>query len=165
MIILDSSSHTYRSPWVAAAWSLFLPGFGQLYNRDLLIGFSMVILEFIINMEGKINLSIFYTFNGYFQKSHDIMDFQWALFYPCIYTFAAWQAYNRAKEINKQLQEQGIAIPERKTYHNGFFMGMLIGLLFGLQWGILDSPIFGALLGGAVGTLLGILFDKRFKKG
>lgn len=112
-------------------------------------------------MEGKINLSIFYTFNGYFQKSRDIIDFQWALFYPCIYTFAAWHAYNRAKEINKQLQEQGMPYPERKTYHNGFFMGMLIGLLFGLQWGVLDSPIFGALFGGAVGTILGILFDKR----
>lgn len=153
----------YRKPWVAALWSMFLPGFGQLYNRDFWVGFPMLLCEIFCNWAAKLNLSIFYFFNGNLKKSFEVMDFQWALFYPSFYAFSAWQAYNRATDINLILEEKGIPRPKKITHYDELFMGMLVGLNLGLQWGLLESPIFGTLLGGTIGAILGlfVIFLKK----
>ncbi|MBM7573285.1 hypothetical protein [Aquibacillus albus] len=45
--------YIYKSPLAAAMWSALLPGFGQLYVRDYIIGFSLVAWEIVVNIMSK----------------------------------------------------------------------------------------------------------------
>nr|WP_144036446.1 hypothetical protein [Sporomusa acidovorans] len=67
-----------------------------------------MILETVINYMAKLNLCIYYVFNGDFEQALKNIDFQWILFYPAIWSFSMWQAYDYAVAI--------------KTYHE--FSGM-----------------------------------------
>ena len=155
-----SQSDFYRTPWVAALWSLFLPGFGQFYNRDFLVGIVLMAWEILINSKANINTSVYHTFNGNYKNACEVLNFQWALFYPSIYAFSMWQAYNRAKTINHMLMLRGIPAPEKATHFNGLFMGLLLGLFFGIVWCLWGSPTAGAVGGGLIGALAGLLLDR-----
>lgn len=147
--------HTYKNPLAAALWSIFLPGLGQLYNRDYVIGFLLLFLEIIFNWAARLNLAIYYAFIGDSINALESIDFQWALFYPSFYAFSAWQAYNRAVDINRKLSIDDIKQPGKTIFHSGLFIGMAVGLNLGLQWGLNGNPIFGSLTGGILGAILG----------
>lgn len=155
--------NSYKTPWVALVWSLFMPGFGQLYNNNYFHAFFFISMEIFINNMGKINLSIYHSFNGDFLKALEILNFQWAMFYPCLYAFSAWDAFNRAKIINHELNKEKVELPERVTYLNGLFIGTTVGLNLGLLWGVMGSPIFGTLLGGMVGAIIGVITENVIK--
>lgn len=144
---------------------MFLPGFGQLYNRDYFVGFVLMFWELIVNTLSNMNLSIYYAFNGKFLKSQEVLDFQWALFYPSVYAFGAWQAYNKARSINHKLEKKGMDEPEKVTRLDGLFMGMLVGQNLGMQWCLWSSPILGAIAAGVIGAILGLLVDRKLTSG
>ncbi|MEN6326055.1 MAG: hypothetical protein ABFD18_07615 [Syntrophomonas sp.] len=146
-----------RSPWMALLWSLTIPGFGQLYNGDYLIGLALVLLEFIINVKSNLNLTILYSFRGQYLQATQIADFQWLLFYPCVYSFSLWQAYNKAKEIN-YISGKDKAV-NLKTYGNGIFIGSAMGGTLGVIYGYGIGPVLGGLAGMAVGALVGVVID------
>lgn len=73
-------------------WSIALPGFGQILNKRYLKGIVAISLEFLINVNSKLNLAIMYSFQGEITKAISSTNFQWLLFYPCLYLFAAWDA-------------------------------------------------------------------------
>ncbi|MDV2687061.1 DUF5683 domain-containing protein, partial [Alkalihalophilus lindianensis] len=54
----------YQSPYAAMLWSLVLPGFGQLYNKDYVIGFVLLVLEFLVNLKSDLNITLLYSFMG-----------------------------------------------------------------------------------------------------
>lgn len=94
------------NPWLATAWSILLSGFGHLYNRKafkglIILGWAVAIIIF-----SKINIAIVYTFNGQFDMAREAVDYQWLLFFPSIYIFAMWDAYNDAVEMNKLFAEE-----------------------------------------------------------
>ncbi|OPX87502.1 MAG: hypothetical protein A4E53_02454 [Pelotomaculum sp. PtaB.Bin104] len=150
----------YRSPVLAALWSVAIPGFGQLYTGDYLIGLLLVILEFIINVNARLNLSILYSFRGQFQHAIEVTDFQWIMFYPCIYAFSIWQAYNRALELNTGLRRN----EENNIFTNnkycGFFIGVAMGGTLGVIYSFLIGPILCGILGGVAGGLIGAIIEK-----
>ncbi|MFG6149604.1 hypothetical protein [Halobacillus sp. B23F22_1] len=77
-------------------WSIAFPGFGQLLNHQFLKGIFFILLEVIINVYSHFNTAILFSFKGKISEAVEITDYQWLMFYPCIYTFAIWDAYKQA---------------------------------------------------------------------
>jgi len=154
----------YRSPLLSALWSVAIPGFGQLYLGDYLIGVLLVILELIVNAKSGLNLSILYSFRGQFQNAVDVADFQWILFYPCIYAYSIWQAYNRALEINRGIGQTEEGSVFANTKYNGFFIGAAVGGTLGVIYSYRIGPIFCGVLGSVIGGLLGFVVERIGKR-
>lgn len=94
------------NPWVAAAWSALLTGFGHIYNMKsikglILLGWMVAIIHF-----SHVNDAIIATFTGQFHKAREMVNYQWLLFFPSLYLFAMWDAYNDAVEMNKLFAEE-----------------------------------------------------------
>ncbi|MDN3019168.1 hypothetical protein PH210_23630 [Paenibacillus sp. BSR1-1] len=164
----------YKSPNAAMLWSVVLPGFGQLYNKDYLVGFALIALEFLVNLNANLNLSLITTFVGDMNSSHHSINYRWGLFYPSIYGYAIWQAYNAARANNEKLV--GKEGPMR-TYFSGFFLGLVIGMDFGLFWHdgsfitqltalrFLDYPVVNGIVFGLLMGILGhIMENKVYRK-
>jgi len=83
---------------IAALISMIMPGFGQIYNRELLKGVIFIIFEHFDNMLGRINEAIAFDFNGYHQQAVETASFDVLLFYPGFYVYAVWDAWFYAKE-------------------------------------------------------------------
>lgn len=80
----------------ALLWSIALSGFGQLLNKKYLKGILVISLEFLINVRSHFNEVILHSFNGDIEKAIERTDYQWLMFYPCVYFFAMWDAYKDA---------------------------------------------------------------------
>lgn len=164
----------YKSPNAAMLWSVVLPGFGQLYNKDYLVGFALIVLEFVVNLNANLNLSLITTFIGDINSSHHSINYRWGLFYPSIYGYAIWQAYNSARANNEKLAgKEGLM----RTYFSGFFLGLVIGMDFGLFWHdggfiidhhairFLDYPVVNGIVFGLLMGILGhIMENKVYRK-
>lgn len=77
-------------------WSIALPGFGQFLNGKFLKGLVLMTLEFLINVKANFNEIILLSFNGKISETLTITDFQWLMFYPCLYFFSMWDAVKDA---------------------------------------------------------------------
>ncbi|WP_071394944.1 hypothetical protein [Bacillus tuaregi] len=114
-------------------WSIALPGFSQLINGNFVKGFIFVALEILINVQAKFNIAILFSFHGEITKAIEVTNFQWLMFYPCLYFFAMWDSYK--------------AIPGK----NIPFMYMpFVFSAYSVTVGLILSPkltIFGKLLG------------------
>ncbi|OIU72449.1 hypothetical protein [Rossellomorea aquimaris] len=77
-------------------WSIALPGFPQLLVGLWFKGTLFVLLEIIINVQSNFNQAIMLSFLGETQKAANVIDYQWLMFYPCLYMFAMWDAYKIA---------------------------------------------------------------------
>jgi hypothetical protein len=82
----------------AIFWSIALPGFGQILNRQFLKGLLFIILEFLVNVQSNFNQAILLSFLGETREALEVVDTQWLMFYPCLYMFAMWDAYKVALE-------------------------------------------------------------------
>ncbi|MFP7298659.1 hypothetical protein [Neobacillus niacini] len=159
----------YKSPYAAAVWSVVLPGFGQLYNKDYVIGFVLLGFEFLINLNSNLNIALVHSFNGDFALAHSVVDYRWGMFYPSIYAFSIWQAFNSAKAYNARTLTN---MKKRRTYYTGFFIGLVVGMDFGLFWHdfpylnhfsvlkILNIPVFSGLTFGLLFGILGNYLEK-----
>lgn len=87
----------------ALLWSVGLPGFGQFLNRKYFKGIVLIALEFIINVKAKINTIIVLSFLGKTEAAVLQADYQWLMFYPCIYIFGIWDAYKDARQKESPL--------------------------------------------------------------
>jgi hypothetical protein len=74
-------------------WSIALPGFGQLLNGKFSKGLLLIVLEFLINVQSNFNKVIIYSFQGDIQAAIDHVDYEWLMFYPCLYFFSIWDAF------------------------------------------------------------------------
>ncbi|PLT28884.1 hypothetical protein [Peribacillus deserti] len=77
-------------------WSIALPGFSQLLNGRLFKGTLFMILEFLININAHFNEIILLSFLGKIEEANARADYQWLMFYPCLYFFAMWDAFKEA---------------------------------------------------------------------
>jgi hypothetical protein len=74
-------------------WNIAFPGFSQLLLGQYLKGILFVALEFIINGKGRFNQAIMYSFLGNIEQAEVVTNYQWLMFYPCVYMFSMWDAY------------------------------------------------------------------------
>ncbi|WP_121613577.1 hypothetical protein [Mesobacillus foraminis] len=77
-------------------WSIALPGFSQILNGQLLKGFAFIGLEILINVMANFNEAIRLSFIGNIEGAVSQANYQWLMFYPCLYFFAMWDAFRDA---------------------------------------------------------------------
>jgi hypothetical protein len=91
-------------PLEAILWSIALPGFSQLLSGSIIKGLFFVSLEFIINVNSHFNKGIMLSFLGKTAEAANVIDYQWLMFYPCLYMFAMWDAFKMAQDKEKRYQ-------------------------------------------------------------
>lgn len=50
----------------------------------------------MINVNSHFNRAIMYSFLGEINKAESVINYQWLMFYPCVYMFAMWDGYRSA---------------------------------------------------------------------
>ncbi|WGG47279.1 hypothetical protein [Rossellomorea sp. DA94] len=132
-------------------WSIALPGFPQLLVGLWFKGTLFVLLEIMINIQSNFNLGIMYSFLGETHKAAEILDYQWLMFYPCLYMFAMWDAY----KIADGQKEQYSFLPFVMSAYT-----VTVGLMYSPKvylFGKFIGPIFLPMLFVIPGVLLGLL--------
>jgi hypothetical protein len=139
-------------------WSIAFPGFGQLLNGQLLKGFVFIALEFLVNVQSHFNKVILLSFHGEIQKAIHQTNYQWLMFYPCLYFFAMWDAYKEAEGETSRYTFLPFAF-------SAFFV--TAGLIFspylkimGVLWGPVWLPMSCVIPGVGIGLLLKYVLDK-----
>jgi hypothetical protein len=135
-------------------WNIGLPGFTQLISGQYIKGILFVLLEFTINVSSHFNLAIMYSFQGNIAKAMEVTNFQWLMFYPCLYFFALWDAYRDAMPES-----------EKETYllfaFSAFFV--TVGLMYSPSlriFGVLFGPVFLPMLFLLPGLAIGYILKK-----
>lgn len=148
----------------ALLWSIALPGFAQLLNKQIFKGTVFIILEFLVNVNSNFNTAIMLSFLGEIDGAIKAADYQWLMFYPCLYMFAMWDAYkfSSGEKIGEYAFLPFVFGAYFVTVGLMFSKKMyLFGMLFGPVW----LPIAFLPLGLLVGHLirLAILFFTKTK--
>ncbi|MCM2535383.1 hypothetical protein NDK43_27400 [Neobacillus pocheonensis] len=143
----------------ALLWSIALPGFGQLLNGKYLKGIIFISIEFIINVQTHFNKIILYSFNGDIEKAIERTEYQWIMFYPCVYFFVMWDAYKDAgggKEPYSYLP----------FIFSAYFV--TVGLMYSeiiKIFGLLFGTVWFPMLCVIPGVVTGILLKKIIRNG
>ncbi|WP_277679504.1 hypothetical protein [Gracilibacillus dipsosauri] len=135
-------------------WSIAFPGFGQLLNGRMIKGIILIILEVIINLQSNFNKAILYSFYGEIDQAITITNYQWLMFYPCIYLFAIWDAYKDSGGGKSPFE----FIP---FVTSAYFV--TVGLIYSSTleiFGILMGPIWLPILFVGVGVTIGLIVRK-----
>lgn len=139
-------------------WSIALPGFGQLLNSKYIKGIVFILLEVIINIMSRLNMAIVHSFQGDIEKAIGVTDYQWLMFYPCVYLFAILDAYRDAGGGHDRLSFLSLVLAA--------YLGT-IGLIYsstlnvmGVRFGPVFLPIIFIFLGVLIGRLLQMLVSK-----
>ncbi|HZG71347.1 MAG TPA: hypothetical protein VEY51_07385 [Chondromyces sp.] len=146
----------------ALFWSIGLPGFGQLLNGKLVKGIVFIILEFPINVQSHFNEVIMFSFQGEIEKTIARADYQWLMFYPCLYFFAMWDAFKDAGGAKGRfaflpLVFAAYFVTVGCMYSSTF---QLFGILLGPIW----LPMLCVIPGLALGIILRIIISKWIKE-
>lgn len=91
-----------RNPYVIALWSAVFPGLGHLLLAKYIRGFLLFAWEIFINLESRLNESIFYSFTFNFDMAKQVLDTRWLILYIPTYLFAIWDSYRTAVDLNNQ---------------------------------------------------------------
>ncbi|MGM0924101.1 MAG: hypothetical protein ACQEWW_23340 [Bacillota bacterium] len=135
----------------AIFWSIALPGFGQILNGQLIKGMIFIFLEFLINVMSSFNNAIMLSFSGEISEAIKIIDYQWLMFYPCVYMFAMYDAYKHAEDNTPHLSFLPFAF-------GAYFV--TVGLMYSANltiFGLLLGPIWLPILSLIPGLLVGFL--------
>lgn len=136
----------------AVLWSVALPGFGQLLIGQYFKGALFVILEFLVNINSNFNTAIMYSFLWEIDKAFAVTNFQWLMFYPCLYMFAMWDSYRTAMPENEKLSflpfvfaayflTVGLMLSPKIKIFNVSFGPVFLPMLFFLPLGLLVGYI------------------------
>ncbi|MFX3635739.1 MAG: hypothetical protein ACE3L7_13615 [Candidatus Pristimantibacillus sp.] len=89
-----------KSPFVAATFSLFFPGFGQLYNHRIGLAFYAISWWWLYLSLSHVHESLIYILTGRLTESIPILRPHWLLFMPSVIGGSIYHAYVKAKEDN-----------------------------------------------------------------
>lgn len=137
----------------ALLWSVALPGFGQFINKKHFKGFIFIVLEFLVNVMSNFNYAIMQSFLGNIHRAIEVINFQWLMFYPCLYMYSLWDAYRDSNE-----PEPYLYIP---FAFGAYFV--TIGLMYSTEltiFGILPGPVFLPMIFLVPGFCVGFLIRK-----
>ncbi|WP_082234579.1 hypothetical protein [Halobacillus massiliensis] len=138
----------------ALLWSIALPGFGQILNGKIVKGTVFLLLEIIVNVQSNFNLTIMYSFLGEINTAIETPDYQWLMFYPCLYMFTMWDAYRDA-------EGETTSISYLPFLFGAFFV--TVGLIYSVKikiFGFLIGPIFLPMLFLVPGLVIGFIIYK-----
>ncbi|MEH7377588.1 hypothetical protein [Neobacillus drentensis] len=80
----------------AVLWNIAFPGFSQLLMGQYIKGILFVALEVMINAKSHFNMAIMFSFLGEIDRADAVLNYQWLMFYPCVYMFSMWDGYRSA---------------------------------------------------------------------
>jgi hypothetical protein len=95
-----------RNPWVAIAWSAFVPGAGHLYCQSLAPAVFLMIGGAGIIYMSNLLPAICYTAIGQLAQAKAVLDWQWLLNIPSFYCFSIYDSYIKTIEINKIFDQE-----------------------------------------------------------
>jgi len=135
-------------------WSIALPGFAQLLNKKFLKGILFIGLEILINVQSNLNHIILLSFHGEIRQAIETTNYQWLMFYPCLYFFAMWDAYKDSVELR-------LPYSYLPFVFSAYFVtvGLILSpsiILFGKLWG----PVWLPMLFVIPGVLIGLIIKK-----
>lgn len=143
-------------------WSIALPGFGQLLNGKYTKGIVLISLEFLINVQAHFNEVIISSFHGDIHSAINQANYQWLMFYPCLYFFAAWDAYKDAGGGKEPFAYMPFAFCAYFVTVGTIYSSKLS--LFGILLGPIWLPILSVIPGLATGLILKKIMTKRIKR-
>lgn len=135
-------------------WSIALPGFGQYLNGEYFKGTIFLVLEFLINIQSNFNQVILMSFHWEIIEAIKHTNYQWLMFYPCLYFFSMWDAVKDAGG--------GKDLTSFFPYVFTAFL-VTIGLIFSPNlkiFGVLLGPVWLPILFVLPGIAFGIIFKK-----
>lgn len=139
-------------------WSIALPGFGQYLNGKYIKGTVILILEFLINVQANFNQVILLSFHGEIGDAIKHTNFQWLMFYPCLYFFSIWDSVKDAG---------GGKDPYSFLPYVFTALFVTIGLVFSsnlMIFGVLWGPIWLPMLFVLPGIIVGLIVRKALNK-
>lgn len=95
-----------RNPYLAALWSFFMPGLGQLYIHRIVTAFVVIVWSVIFFYYSHMLEGASLLFLGEVKKATDVLDPEWLLMFPSLYGFAIFDAYMNTVENNKLYEEE-----------------------------------------------------------
>lgn len=150
----------YGSSLEKVLWSIAIPGFGQFLNKKYIKGIVLILLEFIINVKANINTLIVLSFYGQTELAVQQADYQWLMFYPCVYIYSIWDAYRDSRENVPPM----LSIPFAMAAYIET-IGVIYSKTFRIN-GVLLGPIFLPMICIFVGLGLGFIIRSLIiKKG
>lgn len=127
-------------------WGIAFPGFAQFLNGKIFKGTVLILLEFVINVQANMNQAIISSFHGDIRTAIAISDYQWLLFYPCVYLFAIWDGYRDAGGG----KEPYSFLPFVFSAYFG-----TIGVIYSPSFAVMDV-LFGPIWLGILGMISGV---------
>lgn len=140
-------------------WSIALPGFGQVLNGKYFKGILLIFLEFLVNVQGNFNKIILLSFHGEIEKAIQQADYQWLMFYPCLYFFAMWDAFKDAGGGKKPYSFLPFVFSAYFVTVGTIYSSKLT--LFSVLLGPIWLPILSVIPGLVVGFLLQHIMIKK----
>jgi TM2 domain-containing membrane protein YozV len=131
----------------ALFWSIALPGFAQFLNRKPLKGIVFITLEILINIMSNLNQVIILSFHGQIQEAIEQTNYNWMMFYPCLYLFVIFDAYKDAGGAKEKFS----FVPFVLSAYFGTIGVIYSRDLLGPVW----LPILFILFGFATGIIIG----------
>ncbi|HJV46131.1 MAG TPA: hypothetical protein VJ824_10455 [Bacillota bacterium] len=115
-------------------------------------------MEFIINNQSNLNTIIILSFQGEIEESIDQANYQWLMFYPCVYLFAMWDAYRDAGGGDKPYSFLPFVLSAYLGTVGVIFSDTVT--IFGYPWG----PIFFSILSLLIGVVMGLIIQKALQR-
>ncbi|PWU68788.1 hypothetical protein [Gracilibacillus dipsosauri] len=135
-------------------WSIAFPGFGQYLNGKLFKGTFLLIIEILINVQANFNQIILFSFHGEIGNAINHANYQWLMFYPCLYFFSMWDAVKDAGGGKSHYS----FLP---YVFSAFFV--TVGLILSSNltiFGVLLGPVWLPILFVLPGLITGIIIKK-----
>lgn len=111
-----------RVPLLAVIWSLLTPGLGHLYTKKILEGFFIMVCAIAIVYMSNLCQAIEFTFWGDFSNAKTIVNYQWLLFLPSLYGYAAYGSYVGVVELNKYYDAEQARFLRQEYMNSEFTM-------------------------------------------
>lgn len=111
-----------RKPWVAAMWSLFVPGSGHLYIQRLVMSLFLIVWWTIICYYSNLLPAFHYTLLGDFAQAKSVLNMHWFLNIPSVHLFSMYDAYTNTVENNKLFEWEQSKFLKRDYQNSNFVM-------------------------------------------
>lgn len=111
-----------RSPAMAALWSLFMPGLGQLYTHRIATAFFIILWSVSFFYFSHALEAISLLFLGEVSEATSVIKPDWLLMIPSLYGFAIFDAYINTVENNKLYKKEQRGYLIQKYQSNDFII-------------------------------------------
>ncbi|MCU9612303.1 hypothetical protein OEV98_01840 [Caldibacillus lycopersici] len=140
----------------AILWSIAFPGFPQLLVGAYIKGIFFMLLEFCINVQSQFNEAIRFSFLGEMDNAVKVINYEWLMFYPCIYMYVMWDSYC--------ISEGDVGKYDFLPFVFGAYF-LTVGTMYGSKanfLGIYPGPVFFPMIILPLGLFVGFILKKVF---